>query len=132
MNFEQEFFQKIDFSKSQISRFFISAKRDLKIAEDSDVPEIKFKFSYDALLKTGIALIAGKGFKIRGKTGHHVKIIEKLSEILNDHDVPVWANRMRQERNLDLYSGGEEFSEKESSEYFTLVKKVMAKAFGGK
>src|SRR3989338_5127652 len=116
-HFVDEYFQPADFSKAQISRFIGSAERDLIIAENSDISEVKFKFSYDAMIKICIALIAKKGYRVRGKMGQHVKIIEKITEIIGDKDIAVWANKMRQERNLDLYSGGEEISEKESAEY---------------
>ena len=79
---------------------------DLKIAEASDITDVIFKFSYDALIKLGITLIAKKGYKVRSTTGHHVKILEKLSQLLKDEDILVLGNKMRQERNVNLYDGG--------------------------
>jgi len=126
--FENQYFQKIEFSKKEIEQFIVSAKRDLKIALDSDILEVVFKFSYDALIKIGIILIAGEGYKIRSQAGHHIKILEKLSQILNDEDVMVFGNKMRQDRNLGLYGGGHFISEKDSLEYIKFVKSVFEKA----
>ena len=126
--FIDEYFQKTAFSKAQIAQFIASAERDLKIAEDSAVPEVVFKFSYDSLIKTGLTLIAKKGYRVRSKPGHHIKLIEKIAEILQDGDVAVWANKMRQDRNIDLYSGGTEIGEKESAEYLLRVKGIALKA----
>ena len=128
MYFENESFQKFNFKKEQIKKYFGSARRDILIAQKSTIPEVIFKFSYDALIKIGITLIAKKGFKIRSRAGHHIKILEKLSKLLNDEDIEILSNKMREERNLDLYGGGRLISKKESQEYLTFIKKVFKKA----
>ncbi len=124
IDFEEDYFRKFSFAKSEIGLFVGAAERDLKIAEDSTIPEVVFKFSYDALVKLGIAAIANEGYKTRSVMGHHVKIMEKLAKILNDNDVAVIGNRMRQKRNADLYEGDDEITEKESAEYLSFVKAV--------
>lgn len=129
-NFETQYFQKMKFGQKQIDRYFASARRDLNIAKGSDFPEAKFKFAYDALIKLGIALIARQGFKVRSQPGHHVKIIEKMSELLRDENVAVIGNKMRQDRNKDFYEGGIFVSEKESGEYVEFVEKVYSKSLG--
>lgn len=128
INFEDQYFQKLLFKEGQIEQFIKSALHDLKIAQDSDIPDVVFKFSYDALVKLGIALIAKKGYKIRSTTGHHVKILEKLSQLLKDEDILVLGNKMRQERNFNLYDGGFFVGEKDSREYLDFVKRVFRKA----
>jgi len=128
INFESQHFQKLAFKAEQIGQFLKSALRDLKIAEDSDISDVIFKFSYDALIKLGIALIAKKGYKVRSTAGHHVKILEKLSQLLKDEDVLVLGNKMRQERNLNLYDGGFFAGEKDSLEYLKFVKSAFKKA----
>jgi hypothetical protein len=128
INFENQYFQKLAFKGEQIEQFIKSALHDLKIAEESDIPDVIFKFSYDALVKLGIALIAKKGYKIRSATGHHVKILEKLSQLLRDEDILVLGNKMRQERNFNLYDGGFFVGEKDSREYLDFVKNVFRKA----
>lgn len=60
INFESQYFQKLTFKQEQIEQFSKSALHDLAIADSSDVPDVVFKFSYDALVKLGIALIAKK------------------------------------------------------------------------
>jgi hypothetical protein len=128
INFESQYFQKLAFKEEQIEQFLKSALHDLKIAEASDIPDVIFKFSYDALVKLGIALIAKKGYKIRSTTGHHVKILEKLSQILKEENILVLGNKMRQERNFNLYDGRFFVGEKDSREYLDFVKSVFKKA----
>ncbi len=128
INFESQHFQKLAFKEEQIDQFLKSALHDLKIAESSDIPDVLFKFSYDALIKLGIALIAKKRYKIRSTAGHHVKILEKLSQLLKDEDILVLGNKMRQERNTNLYDGGFFVGEKDSLEYLKFVKNTFKKA----
>ncbi|MFH0887463.1 MAG: hypothetical protein V1843_04775 [bacterium] len=128
--YEAEYFQKLNFTPGKIAQFISSAEHDIGIARGSDIPEVIFKFAYDALIKVGIALIAGQGYKVRSRIGHHVRIIEKTSEILNDPDVVVLGNKMRQDRNVDLYEGGGYVSGKDSQTYLAFVKSVLKKAKG--
>jgi hypothetical protein len=128
MIFENDYFQKINFTKRQIDQYYSSAKRDLEIAASSGVEEVIFRFCYDALIKLGITLIAVNGYKIRSMPGHHMKIIEKLAEILADEDVAAVGNTMRQMRNLNLYDGSYAASEKESKEYLEFVQDVFRRA----
>ena len=128
IHFESQFFQKFAFEDEQIKKFLKSALHDLKIAEGSDIPDVVFKFSYDALIKLGIVLIAGRGYNVRSATGHHVKILEKLSQILMDEDIPVMGNKMRQERNVNLYGGGFFIGEKDSRAYLDFVKDTFGKS----
>ena len=128
INFESQHFQKLAFKDEQIEQFAKSALHDLKIAEESNIPDVVFKFGYDAIIKLGIALIAKEGYKVRSTPGHHVKILEKLSQMLNNEDILVLGNKMRQERNTNLYDGGFFVGEKDSREYLDFVKNVFNKA----
>jgi hypothetical protein len=67
--FESQYFQKLAFESKQIIQFGVSARHDLDIADHSDVPDVVFRFSYDALIKVGITLIARKGYKVRSSAG---------------------------------------------------------------
>jgi hypothetical protein len=127
MIFENDFFQKLAFTKGQIDQYLHSARHDLGIATDSNIADVTFRFSYDALIKIGITLIASKGYKIRSNAGHHIKILDKTAEILADEDIAIIGNRMRQLRNLNLYDGSYGVSDKESEEYLNFVKKVFNK-----
>lgn len=127
IHFERAHFQPLRFADIQIGQYLQSAVHDLKIAESSNIPDVIFKFSYDALIKLGIALIAKKGFKVRSVAGHHVKILEKMSVLLKDEDVLVLGNKMRQERNSNLYDGVYFVGEKDSRAYLGFVKSVFKK-----
>ena len=128
INFESQHFQKLAFKEEQIGQFLKSALHDLKIAKESDVSDVIFKFSYDALIKLGIAFIAKKGYKVRSTAGHHIKILEKMSQLLKDEDILVLGNKMRQERNVNLYDGRFFVGEKDSLEYLEFVKITFKKA----
>lgn len=124
--FETKYFQKFSFTKEQIDRFFESALRDLKIARQDKFPEVRFTYGYQALVKAGIALIAKVGgVKVRSIPGHHVKILEKMSEILQNPDVLTLGDAMRTKRNSDFYGGGESITEKEAEDYLRFVEQTL-------
>ncbi len=118
-------FKKQEFTDRQIEKYFNSALRDFKIARDSNVPEIIFKFSYDSLLKIAIAVCAKNNLRVKSRAGHHIDLVEKLSEYLNDEDIFAIGNEMRKKRNFDLYSGGVLVTKKEASNYKEWLKKIV-------
>lgn len=120
-----EFFQKLKFSEEEICKRFEGARRDLEIAEKDPFPEVRFSYAYQALVKTGTALLAREGFKVRSVPGHHIKILERMSEILRDPDILVLGNGMRMKRNQDLYGGGDQITGKEATDYLVFVQKVF-------
>jgi hypothetical protein len=121
IHFDEKYFQKITLDSDQLKQYFGAAKRDLHIAKTDIIPEVIFKFSYDALIKLGIALIARQGYKVRSIPGHHIKIIETMGEILENEYVAVVGNKMRQDRNHDFYDGGALVGEKEIMEYLRFI-----------
>lgn len=126
--FDPKYFSKFTFTPEQIKRYLDNALRDFKIASEDDHLEVKFNYCYNALFKAGIALVAAKGgVKVRSVAGHHVKIIEKMAEILKDETVLAVGNAMRSKRNEDFYGGGIFISEKESAEYLEYVKGILVK-----
>ena len=128
MNFDKKYFQPFKFTQESINVYFKNASRDLNIAEIDNISEVKFTYAYQALIKGGIALIAKVGkVKVRSIPGHHIKIVEKMSEILQEETILTIGNAMRMKRNLDLYSGGEIITEKEASEYLEFVENVLKK-----
>ena len=89
---------------------------------------MRFTYSYQALIKAGIALIAKAGHvRVRSVPGHHVKILEKTSEILQEADVLLIGDAMRVKRNNDFYSGGESVTEKEADDYFNFTEMTLKK-----
>ena len=123
-----EFFQKFKFSAEEIQRRFDGARRDLEIAAKDPFSEVRFTYGYQALIKIGTALRAREGLKVRSIPGHHVKILERMSEILKDPDILTFGNGMRMKRNQDLYGGGELITEKEATDYFGFVQKVFKRS----
>ena len=96
ISFESKYFSKFTFTPEQIERYFNNARRDLKIAVEDDHLEVKFNYCYNALIKAGISLIAAKGnVKVRSVAGHHIRIIEKMAEILKDETLLSVGNAMR-------------------------------------
>lgn len=128
VNFETTFFQKKDFKEDIIKKYFNNALKDLKIASNNQSSDVIFKFTYDALIKIGITLIAFNGYRIKSRLGHHIKILEKLSEILKEENIQIIGDGMRKKRNLDLYECGTIISEKEAKDYLLLVRRTAERA----
>ena len=126
--FETKFFEKRKFEGKTIKKYFSSAERDFRIAREGRHSEVVFKFSYDCLIKIGIALIVSQSYRIKSRTGHHIKILEKLSRILENKDIEIMGGAMRKKRNFDLYEGGAIISEKEAKEYLNFVKEILAES----
>lgn len=126
--FDSKYFQKFEYKRKQMEKYLQAAYQDLKIASQSNVAEVKFQFAYNALIKLGITLISHYGYKVKSRSGHHIKILEKTALILDDKDVYSMGNRMRKKRNTDLYEGGVLIPEKEAEEYEAWLKTVFKKA----
>lgn len=121
-------FEKFNFSQNQIDKYYKSAKADLKIASDSDVAEVTFRFCYDALLKLAIAISAKNKLRVKSRKGHHIELIKKLALYLNDSEVEILANEMRSKRNFNLYGGGILISAKEANDYLKWSREIFQKA----
>lgn len=127
IKFEDKYFTKFDFTKGQIKKNFDNALKDLRIAREDKILEVKFSYAYTAIIKAGIALLSFYGRKVKSVPGHHVKIIEKMSGILSDDSINDMANLMRSKRNLDLYAGGIAVTEKECAEYLLFADNIIGK-----
>ena len=128
-SFEDEYFQKFKFTPLQITRYVESAVRDLEIAREDKFTEVRFTYCYQALIKIGMAVLAQKGgVKVRSIMGHHIKILNKLSEILGNPDIFTIGNAMRMKRNKDLYDANATITKKEVSDYIIFVEDVIKKA----
>lgn len=125
MKFEEKYFGKFNFNEEEVKRYFENALKDFKIAETDKIPDVKFNYAYSALIKSAIALLCHYQIKAKSVPGHHIKIIEKLSEILKNDSINDIGNAMRSKRNIGLYAGGVEVTEKECAEYIDFVKKVI-------
>ncbi len=104
MKFDKNYFNRQRFTQIELEKYYNSIRKNLTIAQSNPEPEIRFHFTYMALLKIGIYLLAKKGYRVKSRPGHHQKIIETLSEILNNEDIVIIGDKMRKDRNLDLYS----------------------------
>ena len=127
MKFDDKYFSDLQFSVDQILKSLKNALRDLEIAEVDEILEVKFNYSYTALIKAGITLIMLNGKKVRSLPGHHAMIIETMATLLKDDTISDIGNAMRSKRNTDLYSGGTEISEKECKEYYEFAHHVLQK-----
>jgi len=124
MIFDPKYFKKMDFSQRQIENYFISAIKDMKIAEKYDDPEVRFQFIFNSLIKFGITLIAFHGYKVNSRKGHHQKVLEKMSEILGNDDILITSEIIGKNKNTEFYDGGIIITEKQSEEYLSFLKKV--------
>jgi len=127
MKFEDKYFNCFKFEREQISKNFQNASRDFDIAVKDEILDVKFNYTYSALIKAGIALLSFKNIKVKSVPGHHSKIIEQISRILKDNSIMTIGNLMRSKRNLDFYAGGVEVTEKECKEFMEFTEKVLSK-----
>lgn len=127
IKFEPRYFKKFSFKKEQIKKYLKNALNDLEIAKENKRSEVKFSYSYNALIKGGITILASHNIKVRSVPGHHVKIIEKISKILSDKSIQNIGNVMRMKRNMDLYDGGILVSKKESIDFYNFTKEILDK-----
>lgn len=127
MKWPEEFFHQQDFMPSELVRYQRAAQRDLDIAKKTGEPEVTFHFTYMALVKIGIYCIAKEGYRIKSRPGHHQKIIERLSQLLNDEDILVLGDKMRKERNLDFYNAATFTLTDEIHQYLQFVKTLFKK-----
>ncbi|MCD4814106.1 hypothetical protein K8S19_10500 [bacterium] len=127
MKFEERFFRKQKYTSEQVQQYYRNALKDLDIAEKDTFASVKFNYAYSAFLKAGIALLANHQVHTRSVPGHHMKIIEKMGEILKSKDVVTMGNLMRTKRNLDLYDGGIDPTRKECREYIDFTRKTIKK-----
>ena len=125
---QKSYFQKFKFTSSQILGYVENAERDLNIAQKDQFIEVKFTYCYQALIKIGIAIQAKNGIRVRSIVGHHVKILEKLSEDLSYPDIFTIGDVMRMKRNKDLYDAGAMITKKEVDDYIIFVSGVIQKA----
>jgi len=83
MKFDNRYFIKFTFTPDQIEKNLKNAIKDLNIAKKVNILEVKFNYAYNALIKAGITLLSHYHVKIKSVPGHHVRIIEKLAQILS-------------------------------------------------
>ncbi|MFH1061552.1 MAG: hypothetical protein V1747_01540 [Candidatus Omnitrophota bacterium] len=127
MKFDNKYFQKFTFTEEQCLRNIKNCQKDIDIAQKDKFLDVRFNYAYSALIKCGIALLTFYSQKVRSVPGHHVKILEKMAEILSDERISIIGNLMRTKRNIDLYSGGVEVTKKECEDYILLVQDVFIK-----
>lgn len=102
MRFEDKYFIRFRFSKAQIKKNLNNTLKDLDIAKKVKILDVKFNYAYTALIKSGITLLSYYQWKVKSAPGHHIKIIEKLAQILKADDIENIGNLMRSKRNLDF------------------------------
>ena len=124
MMIDKKFFIKQKFSLGQLAKYKKSTRRDLDIAKSSQEPEVIFHFAYMAFIKIGIYCLAKTGYRVKARPGHHQKIIEYLSQFMNSEDILIIGDKMRKDRNLDLYSADTVYSIDELNEYLEFIERI--------
>jgi hypothetical protein len=127
MIFDENYFSKQKFSGADIENYKASAKRDFEIAVKSKELEVKFHFSYMALIKIGLCSIAREGYRVKSRPGHHIKIIEALSKLMKNDDIIVIGDKMRKDRNIDFYEPAGTISNDDVAIFTGLIKDLITK-----
>jgi len=125
MKFDGKYFDNFKYTKEQIKKNLENALKDLKIAKEDTIAEVKFDYSYKALIKAGIAFASFHRKKVKSLPGHHIKIIEIIAQGLKDNSIEDIGNVMRSKRNTDFYGGGIDITEKECREYLEFAENVV-------
>jgi hypothetical protein len=120
-------FEKFKFTDRQLAIFYKSALNNFKIAKESKIPEVSFKFGYDCLVKLAIIVAAKGGLRVKSRAGHHAELIQKLAEILKDKKIVLVGNEWRTKRNNELYFGGLTFTVKEIKGYLGWLKDIFSR-----
>lgn len=121
-------FEKFDYLPAQIKKYYQAAARDLQLAISAGAPEIVFYLSYNIIIKTAMAVCAKNNLRVKSRSGHHIELIGKLAEYLDDQEIEDIAGKMRTKRNRDLYDGGVITSEKEADFYICFCQKLVKNA----
>jgi hypothetical protein len=124
MTLDKNFFIKQHFSSSELEKYKKSSKRDFSIAEKASEPAVAFHFAYMAFIKMGIYSIAKAGYRVKSRVGHHRAIIENFSRIMNLEDINVIGDKMRKDRNLDLYDMDRMPSPEEIKEHLEFIRNL--------
>lgn len=69
MKFDDKYFKDFIFTKEQVKKNFENALKDIDIARQDKIADVKFTYSYDALIKGGIALISRYNKKVNNGAG---------------------------------------------------------------
>lgn len=125
IRFDDKYFRKFEFTAEQITRNLENACKDLKIAGEVKIPEVRFNYAYTAMIKGGIALLSHYQIKVKSVPGHHIKLIEQVGRLLKDETIVDVGNVMRSKRNTDFYQGGTEVTVKECKEYLAFTETVL-------
>lgn len=124
MKFDKDYFTGQTFTAEELDKYCKAAAHCITVAKKNDDRDVKFHFAYMALIKIGIYFLAKAGYRIKSRPGHHIKIIEALSVLLNDDDIIIIGDKMRKDRNLDFYSSDNMITNKETDEYMAFVEKL--------
>ena len=65
MNFDDASFIRFAFTRSQIKRNLNNALKDFDIAQRDTILDVKFNYTYTALIKAGVALLSFYQVKVR-------------------------------------------------------------------
>lgn len=125
MPFDRRYFKNFKFTPEQVMRNLENAFKDLNIAKEVNILDVRFNYTYTAFIKSGIALLSHYQIKVKSAPGHHIKIIDQMGRLLKDEEIVNAGNVMRSKRNKGFYGGGAEVTGKECGEYLALTEKVL-------
>jgi len=75
IKFDDKYFKDFVFTGEQVLKNFENAMKDIRIAHEDEIADVKFTYSYDALIKGGIALISRYNKKVKSVPGHHISFV---------------------------------------------------------
>lgn len=72
-------------------------------------------------------MCAYNNIRVKSRLGHHIALLDKYAEFLNDKKIIAVAKAMRDKRNRDLYDGATVITIKEAERYYVFVQDLLIK-----
>lgn len=107
MSFDFSTVKKQTTNFSQVNKILQKSYNSIRSAEKTIKIDVEscFTLSYEAMLKTTLALMLSQGFRPRVQLGHHVTLVNFSKHILGHKFSSITStyNKMRQKRNKLIY-----------------------------
>ena len=129
---KQGFIKKCPIDNKAIENLIVRAYADIKTAKRnlSDDEECTYTYSYNALLRSGLALMFSKGFRPEIKNKHltiikfaSVVLGDEFKRLINDYDF------MRKKRHKFIYEPGIPCSLTEAKDAIKTAEKFVGKIY---
>ena len=121
MSRSDPFFRKHEYSEQQRVQMWKNIEHDLAICINDGYSAVRFTYSYTVLIKLCIVVLSYYGLRVRSVPGHHIALLQKCADVMNDQEIVTMGELMRVKRNKDLYDCRIEVSDSEVDAFVSFV-----------